>query len=577
MKWFIVIALLFSSAYAQTQSIDITGNLVNNTQTATTITSTWQNAKFVNSLTCWQAGDPDCSAGQPYLRPDGNINFSYAYTELYQIVNVSKALPNNGSGLVTTGFTFSWRSKNGNGWDDGRLDQLTAYVQGYTKSGKWIENFGYNLNFTHDWTDFTWSQDWSKLRRSDELANVLFGFTGKDNNYWMGPYGPEITNVNFRLRYKPDPCVNNQLYSPECPKFQETLAKNADTYTVDNSTIKPTTIEYISDSTTGGTKLSKNSEETWQEGRDQGFDEQHFLDGTDRLIDTLFKIQDNQQREQSIAIDTATAAVNEADKTGQQTLRQAEQIASRSIKQSFDLNQSVQQQFQSESKQKDNKAEQSIALFQSSTSTQQNLFQPNFTQQFNLLQLPGVTNSQQNTSQTVEAPKSSNSVVVNNAQQTAVSQQNSISPTINQQIQQQTTNTSSNINQLTLINNTPTQNIEIPQLQQNFLTNKTDPINQILETKPQTSDNNSQSSLQQLKSNQPDNDLATGVPITQLAVAPTGYNQYLNFVLQDAAFYPSKEVYRNQRTVDNARALRQLSSDRLHQQMIDQQYGGSRE
>ena len=193
------------------------------------------------------------------------------------------------------------------------------------------------------------------------------------------------------------------------------------------------------------------------------------------------------------------------------------------------------------------------------------------------MQLPSAINSQQNTSQTVETPKSSNTVAITNSQQTAVNQQNSFSPTINQQIQQQTTNTSSNINQLTLINNTPAQNIEIPQLQQNFLTNKTDPINQILETKPQTSDNNSQSSSQQLKSNQPDNDLATGVPITQLAVAPTGYNQYLNFVLQDAAFYPSKEVYRNQRTVDNARALRQLSSDRLHQQMIDQQYGDSRE
>ena len=91
MKWFIVVALLFSNAYAQTQSIDITGNLVNNTQTATTITSTWQNAKFVNSLDCWKNGDPNCSAGQPYIRPDGNINFSYGYTELYQVINVSKA------------------------------------------------------------------------------------------------------------------------------------------------------------------------------------------------------------------------------------------------------------------------------------------------------------------------------------------------------------------------------------------------------------------------------------------------------------------------------------------------------
>jgi hypothetical protein len=42
--------------------------------------------------------------------------------------------------------------------------------------------------------------------------------------------------------------------------------------------------------------------------------------------------------------------------------------------------------------------------------------------------------------------------------------------------------------------------------------------------------------------------------------------------LTDVAFYAPKEIYRNQKNVDNARALRQLASDRLHQQMVDQQY-----
>ena len=34
----------------------------------------------------------------------------------------------------------------------------------------------------------------------------------------------------------------------------------------------------------------------------------------------------------------------------------------------------------------------------------------------------------------------------------------------------------------------------------------------------------------------------------------------------------SKEIYKNKKTIDNVRALRLLSSDRLHQQMIDSQY-----
>jgi len=573
MKWLAILLLLFNTATAQT--IDITGNLVNNTTTATTITSTWQNAKFVNSLECWKGGDPNCSPGTPYLRPDGNINFSYNYTELYQIVNVSKALPNNGSGLITTGFTFSWRSKNGNGWDNGSLDQLSAYVQGYTKSGKWIENFGYNLNFLHDWTDFTWSQDWSKGRRPDDLANVLFGFSGKDNNYWTGPYGPEITNVNFRLRYKPDPCVNNPLYSPECPKFQETLAKNSESYTVDNSTIKPTNIDYTSDQSSGGNKPIKYIEENLQEGRNTELEEQYAFDGIDRLLDTLFKIQDNQQREQSIATDVANTAINETDKVSQQVLRQAEQIANRSIRQSFDLNIVQQQQLQAEVKQKENKTEQSLSLFQSSSINQQNLFQLNTNQQINLLQLPGVVESTQiNSVQLIELPKTNSSSTSTNSLQQVTSVQQTINTIIPnfQQIQQTSTQNTSPGNQLALINPLANQTTEVPTQQQNFLTNKADPINQIVDSKPQLNETETKQTTQQIKSNTTDNELATGIPLTQLATAPTGYNQYLNFVLQDASFYPVKEVYRNQRIVDNSRVLRQLSSDSVHQQMIDQQY-----
>jgi len=52
-----------------------------------------------------------------------------------------------------------------------------------------------------------------------------------------------------------------------------------------------------------------------------------------------------------------------------------------------------------------------------------------------------------------------------------------------------------------------------------------------------------------------------------------GFNAY-SFVLKDSAFYEPKEVYKNQRTVDNARVLRGLTggSDALHQRMIDLQY-----
>ena len=69
------------------------------------------------------------------------------------------------------------------------------------------------------------------------------------------------------------------------------------------------------------------------------------------------------------------------------------------------------------------------------------------------------------------------------------------------------------------------------------------------------------------------NELAGGIDIASIASVPMGFNAY-SFILRDAAFYEPKEVYKNQRTIDNERVLRGLTrgSDSLHQQMIDQQY-----
>jgi hypothetical protein len=69
------------------------------------------------------------------------------------------------------------------------------------------------------------------------------------------------------------------------------------------------------------------------------------------------------------------------------------------------------------------------------------------------------------------------------------------------------------------------------------------------------------------------NELAGKIDIALIASVPVGFNAY-SFILKDASFYEPKEVYKNQRTVDNERVLRGLTrgSDSLHQQMVDQQY-----
>jgi hypothetical protein len=67
------------------------------------------------------------------------------------------------------------------------------------------------------------------------------------------------------------------------------------------------------------------------------------------------------------------------------------------------------------------------------------------------------------------------------------------------------------------------------------------------------------------------NDLAGGVDLASMALQPKGFEAY-SVVLRDTAFYEPKEVYKGQKVIDNVRALRQMSSDSLHKQMVDQQY-----
>jgi hypothetical protein len=223
-----------------------TGNLVD---------STWTNGYSVLELTCWKSGDPNCSPGGiPYIRPDGAINFSYSFTELHQARALADVLPYSGSGLMVTGFQFNWMSKNGNYWDDARQDQLSAYVQMYSKGGQWIEAQSYNLNYIHDWTNFAWTGTFTKERRGEDLGTILYGFAGKDNNYWLGPYGPEIQNVSFSLRYQPDPCVTNPLHSTNCPGFLKAIASPA--YQAQDSSAAITPIVAATTSTTPSMSLS---------------------------------------------------------------------------------------------------------------------------------------------------------------------------------------------------------------------------------------------------------------------------------------------------------------------------------
>jgi len=215
-RFLLLVLLLVVSSMAHSQ--EYTENLIDYTG--------WVNAGSVGEpLTCWAPGDTGYCGPLPAVGAFNNpslINFSYGLTDIYQDINIAQALSAAGSGIIVTGFNFSFTAKNGSGWDNGQLDYLTAYAEFY-KGNDLLESYNYDLNYKFNWTNFGFSETFTNPYQKNDLNNVKVGFVGSDTNGWAGFYGPEVQNINFRLNYGIDPCYDDPLSSTSCAGFQAAL------------------------------------------------------------------------------------------------------------------------------------------------------------------------------------------------------------------------------------------------------------------------------------------------------------------------------------------------------------------
>ena len=528
-----------------------TGNIVQPTTTSTG--STWVNGVYQNQLTCWAWGDPGYCGPNPVVRPGGNINFSYGWTDLYQQQAIASVLPSSGTGLRVNGYNFGFMAKNGNGWDDGRADALFAYVQFNDPQGGTLLNHTHNLSTKFDWTTFNYSKTFDTPFASKDIGTVRYGFVGKDNNYWAGTYGPEITNVNFSLKYSVDPCIKDPLYSPTCPGYMDALNKllpppvvvepTASTTIAGTTTIEPniTPVATITNtvsssqpsvvvpvvsapapspsSTTSNTSTTSTASNN-REGSGAN------------ISQALSIISRNQEREReslAVAQTAVSAAAAAATAAQQEALSVAQTAVSNSTNNNISSNVGT----------NTTGAMSRSAVAVSNTTSQTSVFQLGSgvtSVSGNSLRLPGVTTATIGHANTVEVAP--------------VPQIQSLIPA----------GTGSTINET---------NIAIAP---NFLTDRTNPINNIIGQQQTQPSSTAPIIGPSVNTKASDNEAAGNVSIATMAVAPTGYGDYLNFTMRDAAFYAPREVYRNQRNVDNQRALRQLTNDSRHREMVEQQY-----
>jgi len=643
-------AFLFSTLSSKAQTLDptqvyTTGNIVLNTPQGGP--TPWVGGVYQDNLTCWMYGDPGYCGPSGITRPGNSINFSYGSSYLYQQQNVSSLLPSV-TGLQVNGYNFAFTAKNGNGWDDGRTDSLTALVRFWDNTGgrgatNLLYGTSWNLNYKFNWTNFNYNETFTTPLSVASIGQVQYGFIGRDNNGWAGPYGPEVRDISFSLKYSVNPCSSNVLSSPTCPGYLEALAKLAppappppvvveappppmfvDSGTpIQSSQLASTTVSQSPSPTGSPAPLDTNQspQPVQQAGpapagapspiQQQASASQPSATSpqtkigevsdsgggsktTVSLSSVLNMISSNQEKTAALEKSVVQAADAQAFSAGETAKSTAEKIAGEAQSQSISISNS-----QATSTVQTSVVQSFANPMQSGAVVLQGNLQSNTV-------LNAARQEQSNASANQQSSGSSGSSQQQTATSSATKQDSNMSfgyqftlqtpkyeppkfessytppaatvfqyqpPVARQEFTVAMVTPSTSYSLVAPTRQIQQVQIEMPTTEGIKFGHKS-AVDNAMESKPfLTQTNTGSQQSETVKNNVQNNELAGGVSIESIAKQPANYAQYFTMI-PDAAFYQPKEIYKNQKVTDNVRTLRglQSGSDRLHQEMINQQY-----
>lgn len=532
--------------------------------------SSWVNGVYQDRLTCWSWGDPGYCGPNAIVRPGNNINFSYGQTDLYQSQVIANILPTTGSGLRVDGYNFGFTAKNGNGWDDGRQDMLSAYVHLTNPNNQVVEYKAYNLNYRFNWTTFNFSETFTTPYAVKDLNRVTYGFVGRDNNSWAGPYGPEVMNVNFSLKYSVDPCASNVLSSPSCPGYLDAIGKYSSSSSTPSTTPEP--IQAVVAPATSTITTPSSSPVTIESS----------------TISSQAPVASSTTSAPVTVVASTTASVTPSATNPQPKIGEVSVAGSQSSSRSTVSTSQILSIIGSEqsrlsrlemstvattTEQAKQDAAKVIGEAQSVAATQQ-------AQTLAASQLLGAATGPQQSS--------GNGLQLNSAQAIGGATNNSMIGLTSNQFNFQSSSFGLQVG--TTASSSYTAGIELTSSARRYeqdvhrqqsveqpndnkqLFSATNPLNAAINPTVNLTPPSQPSTGSSVNRNAQPNDAAGGRDIGSIATTPVGFDSYMQLALRDGNFYKPHEVYRGQVNVDNQRALRQLSSDRLHREMVDQQY-----
>lgn len=429
--------------------------------------------------------------------------------------------------------------------------------------------------------------------------NYQYLFPKSTNSNLMGNFtyaaavegNGSVYNMYAKMIVTPDPCIKNVMYSSSCTGFQEAIDKLNGTNKTDyaatgytepasvtagtasseaitftsspnGSTVAVTPVPPpVASPTSGGSSANSNPTSVASMGSASSSTSDKSSGGSPvNLSFAMNLISKNAEKEKAIAMTAVATAVEQAQAAGTQAQQEAVSIATKASEASTSTSSAGGSSSTSSTMMSDTRTTSSgggLTLQSAGVGAIQ-------------LQNIGPTQSSVSTTSSVSAITQQSFTVQANYSIVPIMQVASVAPTLNGPTFSETIQ-SIQSSQSISIDRTPV-DIEAPSNSTGFITDRTNPLREIIDAQPIIAGVSMEQQMSSVKKDVAINEAAGGVDIGKMAIAPVGYNTYLTLAIKDVSFYAPRDIYPKQNNVDNARALRQMSSDRLHQQMIDLQY-----
>lgn len=120
-------------------------------------------------------------------------------------------------------YTYDIRNMNGWAGGQAGVDTLTATVRMTNSAGSTLDQVVNTYNTSMDWTTFNGSRTLVSAAALASTGNLSITFSGKDGGFWAGYYGPQVRNVGLSINYGVDPCATNPAYSTSCAGFSSVV------------------------------------------------------------------------------------------------------------------------------------------------------------------------------------------------------------------------------------------------------------------------------------------------------------------------------------------------------------------